>query len=696
MVKKYTLLLVILLLRNNSFAFEKSFDSTASIAESLVKTAEKYHYKPRAIDDSLSTLLFENFLRTLDPLFIVYSKECIKELEKYRYSLDNQIIKKETDFLRLASTLYTNQLKQMVELLDSIGNEYPDLTIKDTITFGKKSGFKTYKKWKERYRKWIKYRILYSCKNLEEDSTIKAPYTDTSRINSFFKDALSLERCRIEAFQDGPGGIEGMICKDYLRAISRSFDPHTTFISKTEMTRYKQSLSAEARSFGFHTKLSPIGEVEVESIITGGAAWKSDKMEEGDIILSVTDSEGKKLNLQCSRSDVVSDFLTAIQYSKAVFTLRKKGGKIIEVPLKKTVLEVEENKPKAFIIGGTPKLAYLYLPTFFTDYNYHTQYSHGSANAVTKELLKLKRKGVKGLILDLRSNGGGDMSEAQRMAGMFINKGALFVSEERDKEPFTNKDPANGAVYTDPMVVMVNSGSASASELLSGVLQDYNRAVIVGTNTFGKSTMQSVLPVDAATVDTIADYNKIPPAYLSLTIGGFYRISGISHQFHGVTPDIELSNLYSGKTITESSLDGALNLEKIEKKLYAYPLEKLPIENLNTLSKKRTAKSAAFNFINQNKDLIPNLNTVIKVPLNYTEFSEFTGLGETLHDSLKSMADTLNITKNEDVWDLDEISESEKIEEEELLMNIKLDASIKEAKNILTDLISLKKDTPKQ
>lgn len=695
---KFIWLLISFLLVFSVNAFDIDCDSTAALARLLTKTVQKYHYKPRAIDDKFSELVYKNFLDEIDPYRILFSSDCINKFEKYRHSLDDEILSGKTEFLKLTTSLYEDQLKLLEDFADSLVNEDIDFSINDSISFGKDVRYPDNKGHILRYKRWLKYGVLFSYMKLEEDSLNDSIKITNEKTKEFLENAVEIEKCRIKARFNSPGKIEGIVNKVYLSAIAKSFDPHTTFITPAEMTQYREDLSSEAGSFGIAFKSNRIGEIEIEEIVPGGPAWRSCKINVGDIVLSVKNDNGEEIDLLCAPSSLINEFFAGIKFSSATFKIRKKNGKTIKVKLRKSILDVEKNKIKSFIVNGENKIAYIYLPVFYTDYSAYSNYSQGCSNAITKELLKLKRKGVKGLILDLRGNGGGDLAEAQRLAGTFIDKGALFITDTRYEDPVTSKDLAQGAIYEDPMVILVNSLSASASELLTGVMQDYNRAVILGSNTYGKSTMQTVYPIDLCKVDTITEYDMVPPAYLAMTIGGFYRVSGKSHQFHGVTPDINLPDIYSKIELRESFLDGALKLDDIDKKVYAYPLDSLPVCKLRDKSNSRVENNITFKYIKKESDEIPRFDSVMTFPLDFAGFKQSIDFFEYWKDTLESISDSLDIVKLEDEFEFDELSADEKKDEDDFFYNLKFDAYVNEANNVINDLIemlNLEKDSGK-
>ena len=215
------------------------------------------------------------------------------------------------------------------------------------------------------------------------------------------------------------------------------------------------------------------------------------------------------------------------------------------------------------------------MPGFYTDWE--SDYAKGCANDMAKELIKLKQEKVDGIIIDLRNNGGGSMKEAIELSGIFINAGPVAISVDNNRQPLVHKDPNMGAIYDGPLLVMVNGFSASASELLAASLQDYHRAIIVGSPTFGKASGQGVYPL----IDKSYAYNRSHKAtqfgFTKVTTFKFYRITGASHQQKGIIPHIMLPDLFYKTASDEASLPYALPEDSVVKKTYYKALPDLPI-----------------------------------------------------------------------------------------------------------------------
>jgi carboxyl-terminal processing protease len=272
--------------------------------------------------------------------------------------------------------------------------------------------------------------------------------------------------------------------------------------------------------------------------------------------------------------------------------VRKKNGQLEKVTLQKRKLENDENIVKSFVLKGAKNIGYITLPSFYT--RWEDEGGSKCAYDVAKEIVKLKRDSITGLILDLRYNGGGSMQEAIEMAGIFIDEGAICQFNEKGEKLVTLKDINRGVIYNGPLVILVNGYSASASELLAASLQDYNRALIVGSRTHGKGTSQQIYPLENKAATVISSSGN---AFVKLTGGKFYRVTGKSSQFYGVLPDIQIANPFDELGDYESKIPFALKPDTVGSYKYFKPMKELPKNGLQEKSTLRVSGNSKFKSI---------------------------------------------------------------------------------------------------
>ena len=325
----------------------------------------------------------------------------------------------------------------------------------------------------------------------------------------------------------------------------------------------------------------------------------------------------------------ISRLLADQNHKEIEIGVRKADGTTKLVWLEKQKIAVEDDFVKSYVLdGGGTRVGYIILPGFYEE----SEGENGAkscATDVAREVIKLKAQNVQSIILDLRNNGGGSMSEAMQLAGIFIDEGILAFARYKTEKPQGYRDPNRGTIYDGPMIVMVNKASASASEMVAGALQDYNRALIVGSPTFGKATMQIVLPTD--TNVELGTYNERtyrgnPSEFVKVTLGRFYRVTGSTHQLKGVQPDIYLPDLTEAAGYGEISERYPLAPDTVRRAAYFKPLPAMPVGILAAQSHQRTDTSEAFKVVGRYMEFARKALKAYKepIPLQYEEYLNFT------------------------------------------------------------------------
>ncbi|MEP6952404.1 MAG: S41 family peptidase, partial [Ginsengibacter sp.] len=328
----------------------------------------------------------------------------------------------------------------------------------------------------------------------------------------------------------------------------------------------------------------------------GSPVFKSGQINKGDKLLSVQWEDKAPIDVSSGGLKQLYDVLGMSNHDKATLKIKKQDGSERSVVLFKAKSEEddEENKVKSFLLKGSRTIGFISLPSFYQDWENERVGVKGCANDVAKEILKLKKENIEGLIIDLRYNGGGSMQEAIELSGIFIDAGPVGQDKGRDTKVYTLKDMNRGTIYDGPLMLMVNSYSASASEMVAGTLQDYHRAVIVGTPTYGKATTQIVLPMDTA-VNMEKDFSNIKSdSYLKVTVSELYRVNGTTAQAKGVQPDIVLPDMPEAHPQREADNPYVLISSPIEANKYFKPYPALVLDNLRILAKNKTDSSYYF------------------------------------------------------------------------------------------------------
>ncbi len=656
----------------------------------------KYHYSPRTLDDKLSEEIYDGLLKDLDPNHLYFSAEDLKGLSAHRESIDDEIKSGSITFLHDVTALYKRKLKSM-DSLDAILLAAPfNYKAKEYFEYPGKI-CTTNAELLQRRRQYLKLKVLqrYQSQN-PEDSTGQFEKLNTKE--AALRDKIkNTQHSKCVKILEHPEGFPEYVCNSLCNAITACFDPHSDYMTPNAMEKFSSYVSTESKTFGLNLDENEKGDVYVSKLLPGAPAWKSGQVHNGDVIVSMKWGR-EAVDLSGAGEEEVGKMLDNIGNEKVEFTFRNSGGEQNVVTLKKEKVESDENAVKSFVLKGNKSIGYIDLPSFYT--NWEESGGSNCANDVAKEILKLSQENINGLILDLRYNGGGSLQEAMELSGIFINEGVLGFERERGQKPLSLKDPNRGTMYNGPMVVLVNGLSASASELVAGALQDYNRAVIVGSRTYGKATSQQILPLDTSINFKIfkKSYSKSAGeklGYIKVTEGMLFRATGKTNQCSGTVPDINLPDLYSEMKYKESESPNFLKPDSIKRAIYFHPEPALPVYSLNEKSKARTEHDKYFNSIESTAKLLGELksNENQKIALKLDEYiSDEKAYARKWKLSKTVMNDTTQTTYKASTLTSDAAllkNDSFKGQEyHDKLKEISSDVYIKEGYLILSDLIN--------
>jgi carboxyl-terminal processing protease len=493
---------------------------------------------------------------------------------------------------------------------------------------------------------------------------------------------IQRELCSINELLFPENGLETYVNNQFLDAYLKFQDPNSSFFTNQEKDVYQNDLATQKKSFGIVTQKNRNGEIVISSLIPGSSAYKNDFLEEGNILLNLK-SVHSELQINCiSNADVIS-FLTDEKNNSVNFTVKNKTGAIKTIKLIKTEIKVTENAVRGFVINKNDlKIGYIKIPSFYTDYS--SPNGRGVSSDVAKEIYKLQKEGIEGLIIDLQFNGGGSMQEAINLSGMFIDRGPLSILKFNNGETFTIKDPKRGSFFNKPMVIIQNDFSASASEFFTAAMQDYKRAIIVGGNSFGKSSAQNIMP--------LKENSNI--GFCKITVELFYRVTGQTHQAKGIVPDIVLPTLFNKLQNTEADKKHVILDSTITPTLNYFKKNLKSLETITSKSNIRVSKNdffikmdadsqLLFDVVNHTKETPYKLN-ILDIKNRRTKISEN-------YDTIfsQNQSKLLEISNTSATNELISYNNEEKEENELIIDDLSKDIYINESYNILTDYINL-------
>lgn len=578
--------------------FAQSFNKQVNDAYLITRMVEKFHVQPRPLDNEFSKNVFIQLLKQLDEDKIFFTKEDINTLSNFEFNIVDQIKNKQSTFLAALTDICKKRLTMVDTMIENIGKKRFNFSLPEEITVEEDSSYPAdEKQLRIKLYKSVKASTLASI--MDDDKLLALPslqqkkYVDSiepstrQKVESSFKHSIDI-------IFESTGGIDEAIGTQYCKAIAACYDPHTEYFPLTEKENFESELGQQSMVFGFQFKEENDGAVKIESIAPGSAAFKSGQINKGDKIKSIQWGDQPPIDVSTGGLKQLYDVINMSNHDKATFKIQKPDGSERVVVLYKEKTDDDENKVKSFLLKGSKTIGFISLPAFYQDWENDNTGVNGCANDVAKEILKLKRENIQGLILDLRYNGGGSIQEAVEMAGIFIDAGPVAQYKDRDSKIVTLKDMNRGSMWDGPLILLVNGYSASASEMVAGTLQDYNRALIVGSTTYGKATAQVVLPMDTTiTLDTDIDQIKTD-SYLKVTISELYRVNGTTAQGKGVQPDIVLPDILDATSQREADEPHVLVATPIEGNKYFKPGPPIVMDNLKALAKKEVDGSPFF------------------------------------------------------------------------------------------------------
>ncbi|MAN59331.1 MAG: tail-specific protease [Flavobacteriaceae bacterium] len=584
---------------------------------------EKGHYSPAEMDDTFSENVYEDFLSGLDPLKRYFLASDVAEFSKYKTQIDDQIKSKDLTFFNLVYERFMQRQAEVEKMYVTVMEQPFDYSEAESINvdYDKLEYASSVEELKMRWRKQLKlstigtyYDLLEEQKSkleteeeyeakTEEALEAKARETSLTSLNEYFDLTDDLER------------------KDYfavfLKTIVEEFDPHTNYYDPPDRDRFDQYMSGKLEGIG--ARLQKKNDyINVMEVISGGPAWRGEHIEVGDQILKVKQvDEEKPVSVVGMRIDDAVKLIKGPKGTKVTLTVKRVDGTIEEETITRDVVELEETYAKSAVIEKDDRTyGFINLPQFYFDMeNYQKR---NAANDVKEEIIRLKKEGMEGLVLDLRGNGGGSLTAAVDIAGLFIKEGPVVQVASSGNKKEILEDNDDSILWDGPLVILVNEISASASEILAAAMQDYKRAVIIGSEqTYGKGTVQRMIDLNQwLRKNDLGDMGA-----LKVTIQKFYRVNGGSTQLEGVKSDVVMPDRYSYIDVGERDYDNPLPYDKISPADYDIWDGYIDFEETIEKSKERMSKSDQLALIDENARYIKARRDEMDVSLNFEEYS---------------------------------------------------------------------------
>ena len=630
MKKNFKVLLIAVFVAIASCSFTtKKFDNPEKdklLIDLITYVLKKGHYSPKDMDDAFSKNIYKNFIDGVDPLKRYFLNSDIEEFKQYETDIDDQIKIKDVTFFKLVYKRLTERIAQIEKIYPRILELPFDYSIEEelNVDYDKITYSKNLKALENRWRKQLKFTTISNYYDLIEENGTNLNGEPEERKNEDYEEPKSLIEIEIEARENTKNSmseyfdfVNDLESKDYfgifLNTIVEDFDPHTNYFAPSDRDRFELQMSGKLEGIG--ARLQKKNDyIKIVEVISGGPAWRGEHVEVGDMIMKVRqESEKEAVSIIGMRLDDAVKLIKGPKGTKVILTIKRVDGSIEEEIITRDVVEIEETYAKSTLIKREDKnYGLIDLRQFYFDMQNYKE--RNAANDVKKEIIRLKKEGMEGLIIDLRGNGGGSLRTAVDMAGLFIKEGPIVQVASSGSKKEVLKDNDDEIVWNGPLVILVNELSASASEILAAAMQDYKRAIVVGSKqSYGKGTVQNLLDLN----QWLRNNEMGDMGSLKLTTQKFYRVNGGSTQLEGVKSDVVMADRYSYIDIGEKDYDNPLPYDKIEPANYKVWNGNIDYEKIISRSVERIAKSQQLKLIDENAQWIRNRRDFTTVSLNY-------------------------------------------------------------------------------
>ena len=649
---------------------------------------EEGHFQPKDFNDSFSEDVYSRFLKTIDPYKQYFYKSDVKEFEAFKTLLDDQIKNYDLSFFNLVHTRLTQRIEESKAVYtDVLGRPFNyDLDEVYQSDAENLEYVSSKKELSNRWRKQLKFSTLTDYHDMlsdaDNDNKSNADIEEEARKSTL----KSLEE--VSVYFDDMRRDDWLAM--YINAISESFDPHTYYFAPQFKDRFDAEMSGKYEGIGARLQ-KKMDKISITELISGGSAWRQNKLQVGDIILKVRqEDEDEAVSIVGMRLDDAVKLIKGPKGTNVILTLKRVDGTIEDLSIPRDEIELEETYAKSSIVKKSKyKFGVINLPKFYIDFE--DVNSRNSTTDVKREIERLKDEGVDGLVLDLRNNGGGSLKTAVEIGGLFIKEGPIVQvrSTGEDRQVLKDRDPS--VSWDGPLVILVNEFSASASEILAAAMQDYKRAIVIGSKqTYGKGTVQNVIDLNRM----IRNNTNGDMGAFKFTTQKYYRINGGSTQLEGVKSDVVVPDRYSYIDLGEKDQDNPLSWDEIEPASYELWKSSIDYETTVQKSKERMISSAEIKLIDENARWIKDARSKDVYSLKYSEYvaelkknekesERFDALSDyTTNLSFESLAYEKPIMANDSVL---------RIKRERWHESLSKDIYMDEALNVLTDLNKLPK-----
>lgn len=700
MRRNYRFLLLALLLAFASCSFtSKKFeenDKDKLLIQLITYVIGEGHFDPKDIDDTFSANVFEDYLDQLDPLKRYFYASDIKEFEKYKNEIDDQLKAYDITFFNITHERLLKRIAEAEELYKDILSKPFNFSKDETFStdYENLTYVKSKKEMRERWRQQLKFSTIANYDDaIESQEMAKENAAQNEGEFQEYKSKTEIEEearsKTLNSLEELHSYIDDRQRKDwfavFINAVVMEFDPHTFYMAPEDKERFDAAMAGNFEGIGARLQ-KKIDAIMVMEVISGGPAWRANELEVGDQIMKVRqENEETAVNVVGMRLDDAIKLIKGPKGTDVILTLKRADGTIEDITITRDVVILEETYAKSSKVEKEGKtFGLINLPRFYVDFENYNE--RNAASDIKKEVERLKAEGMEGLVLDLRNNGGGSLQVVVDIVGLFIEDGPVVQVKTTGEPKEVLKDTDKSIIWDGPLVILVNDLSASASEILAAAVQDYKRGIIIGSEqTYGKGTVQTFFPLNRL----VRNNSNGDLGSLKFTIQKYYRINGGSVQLEGVKSDVVMPHRFSYLQRGEKDYDNPLSWDEIDATNYSVWDNYFDYEGAIENSRNRMANSEQFKLIEASAKWMKKIRERESFSLNYDKYKAEIQLSEEEAKQFDKIADyKTNLSFQSLPYELKAMEQDSVLKEKRKRWHESLskDVYVEEALNVLNDL----------
>ena len=596
-------------------------DKRKATLDLMMSGLKNMHYSPLDFNDTLSERVYKMYLKRLDSKAF-FTKADMEQIQKLEYKIDDEVSAGTFEFYDLVNSIYNKRREEDSNFAKTYLATPIDFKVDENVQLDplKMDYPKDVEQLHDEWRRYLKYQVMVSlAESLNKQEKAQEKKDTTVKILSYEENEKKARKSVLDASRKTwiafAKETDLQRLSFYLNCIANSFDPHTEYFAPADRKNFDITMSGQLEGIGAQLQ-DKNGNITIARVVPGSPTWKNGEIKEGDVIIKVAQATGDPVDVQGMAIDDAIQLIRGKKGTIVRLTIKKPDNATKVAVLVRDVIHLDDTYAHDAVMDENgKKIGYIRLPEFYTNYD-----GTGSRTCYqdVKQLVKeLNAAGVDGIVMDLRDNGVGSLQDVVKMVGLFISDGPI-VQVKGHEGAQTMSDNDTTVQYRGPLVVLVNGGSASASEIFAAAIQDYKRGIIMGSLTYGKGTVQQMFNLDDYINPQFKDL--APLGSVKITISKFYRINGGTTQKDGVTPDIPMPDAYQYLYPKEKDEDCPIVSDKIQRVPYTYWTSPPEVSKLQNDFEQRTDNDSIFQLIHDQALVYKKRHDKTMYSLNIDEF----------------------------------------------------------------------------